>query len=231
MAGVHGERFYGYVDRVPGLGYVATQFFHFNFVPVFPLGSYVVPEAVAAAFAVPRRIPMNLKSVLVGYFRGWVGLATIVLFAVCGIQSIESIQDTKPGDAMTALAVAVAAVAYAAVWWAMIGSHKSWILAWLLVLAATGGYFAWDAANPLPPKPDNPFKAPVARGHRHRADLPDLFLYANGCLFALTALRAFDRAGRGRAYELGDILGVDEERINELLDGGREPTADDEPRA
>ncbi len=231
MAGVHGERLYGYVDRVPGLGYVATQFFHFNFVPIFPMGSYAVPEVVTAPLVTPRRIPLNLKSVLVGYFRGWVGLATIVLFAVCGIQSLEAILDAKPGDALAALAIGVGVVAYAAVWWAMIASHKSWLVAWLVVLAASGGYFAWDAANPPPPKPDNPFKAQLRPGQRNRADLPDLFLYANGCLFALAALRAFDRAGRGRAYELGDLLGADEERITELLDGGREPAADDEPRA
>jgi hypothetical protein len=222
MAGVHGERLYGYIDRVPGLCYVATQFFHFNFVPIFPLGTYLVLDSANAPPAMQHRcIGMNLKSVLIGYFRGWVGLATIILFAICAIQSLEAIVDTRPGDGLHALAIAVAALGYAAVWWAMIASHRSWIVAWFLVLAATGGYFAWDDANPPPPKPDNPFKAPAVRGHKHREDLPTYFL------FALTVLRTFDRAGRGRAFELGELLGVDEDGIRELLDGA--PKVDAEP--
>ncbi len=39
---VFGNRLFGKVDQVPGLFHVATKFFHVNFVPLFPLGSWVV---------------------------------------------------------------------------------------------------------------------------------------------------------------------------------------------
>lgn len=215
MAGVHGEHFYGVIDRVPGLCHVATKFYHFNFVPIVPMGTYLFLETVPAGHPMQaRRIPLSAKSLLLGYFRGWVGLATIILFAICGIQATEVILDGQRDDAIRALVYGIAIVAYGAVWWAIIGSHKSWIVCWLAVLAATGGYFAWDESNPPPPKPDNPFKAPMPRRQRERDELPMFFLYANGCLFALTVLRTFDRAGRSRAYELGEILGMTEENMD-----------------
>jgi hypothetical protein len=227
MAGVHGERLYGYVDRVPGLFRVATMFFHFNFVPIFPMGTYLVTEGpTAQAGFQGLRINLNLKSVLVGYFRGWVGLASIVLFAVCGIQSCEAIFDTNPSDAVRALTIAIAVVAYGSVWWAMIAYHRSWIVAWFVVLGATGGYFAWDSANPLPPKPANPFKAPFVAAQRHRDGLPDYFVWANGCLLSLVVLRTFDRASRGRAIELGERIGIDEEHMLEILNPAAPDIAD-----
>jgi hypothetical protein len=42
---LHGESLYGKVDQVPGLFHVATKFFHVNYLPLFPLGSYLVLEA------------------------------------------------------------------------------------------------------------------------------------------------------------------------------------------
>lgn len=217
MAGVHGERMYGYVDRVPGLCHVATQFFHFNFVPIFPLGSYLIQENAPVSQGIQgRRIGMSLKSVLVGYFRGWVGLATIVLFAICAIQAGETILDGQANDLAHVLVFGGLTLVYGCVWWAMLGSHKSWILAWLVVLAATGGYFWWDSANPVPPKPANPFKAPAFAGRKHREELPTLLLSANGCLFALAALRSFDNAGRAKAYELGELLGLSEDDMDEI---------------
>ncbi len=39
-----GTRFYGKVDHVPGLFHVATRFFHIQFFPLIPTGSYLVLE-------------------------------------------------------------------------------------------------------------------------------------------------------------------------------------------
>ena len=39
---VFGTKTYGKVDHLPGLFYVSTAFFHVNFVPLFPTGSYLI---------------------------------------------------------------------------------------------------------------------------------------------------------------------------------------------
>ncbi len=218
MAGVHGERMYGYVDRVPGLCYVATQFFHFNFVPLFPLGSYVVLEGSEAEQGFQgKRIGFNAKSLLLGYFRGWVGLAVIVLCAMCAIFAGEIWSDGA--DGLTRGLVICGLVAwYGCVWWVLIAWHKSWLFGWLVVLVGSGGYFAWDHENPPPPRPANmnPFRVALPKIQQHREELPLLLLCGNGCLFALAVMRTFDKAGRSRAYELGEILGVGEEQMDAI---------------
>ncbi|QEL15290.1 hypothetical protein [Limnoglobus roseus] len=218
MAGVHGEHMYGYVDRVPGLCYVSTRFFHINFVPLIPLGSFVVLEGTEAEQGFQgKRIGFNAKSVLLGYFRGWVGLAVIVLFGYCAIQAGEIWSDGA--DALTRGLVICGLVAwYGCVWWALIASHKSWLIGWLLVLAGSAGYFAWDHENPPPQKPANfnPFRAAPPKVQQHREELPTVLLYANGCLFALSVLRTFDKAGRSRAYALGELLGVGDEQMDAI---------------
>lgn len=216
MAGVHGEQFYGYVDRVPGLCYVATRFWHFNFVPLIPLGSFLVVEGSKTEQGFQGRpIGWNAKSLLLGYFRGWVGLAVIVLFAMCCIQAGEIWADGA--DELTLGGVIVGLVAfYGCVWWALVAWHRSWLFAWLAVLAGSGGYFAWDHENPPPPRPANPWKAAVPKRQREREELPTLLLAGNGCLFALSLMRSFDRAGRTRAYELGALLGLGDEQMDEV---------------
>jgi hypothetical protein len=42
MLYVFGTKTYGKVDHLPGLFYVSTAFFHINFVPLFPTGSYLI---------------------------------------------------------------------------------------------------------------------------------------------------------------------------------------------
>lgn len=230
MAGVHGERMYGYADRVPGLCYVATQFWHFNFVPLVPLGSYLVMEGSEGEKGFQgKRIGFNAKSLLLGYFRGWVGLAVIVLFVICSIQAYEIWSDGADGLTL-GLVIGGLVLFYGCVWWALIAWHKSWLFAWLVVLVGSGGYFAWDHENPPPPRPANPWIVAVPKRQREREELPTLLLAGNGCLFALSALRAFDKAGRNRAYELGELLGLTDEQMDAVWEKatGRaaEPEAD-----
>lgn len=230
MAGVHGERMYGYVDRVPGLCYVATRFWHFNFVPVVPLGSFLVLEGTEGEQGFQgKKIGFNAKSVLLGYFRGWAGLAVIGLFAYCAITAHELWSDNA--DAVTQGLVICGLVGwYASVWWALLATHKSWLFGWLVVLAGSGGYFAWDHENPPPPKPANfnPFRDARPKFQKHRDDLPTFLLAANGCLFALSVLRTFDRAGRSRAYELGESLGVSDEQMDRIWEkASGQPPPDD----
>lgn len=39
-----GQNFYGKIDRVPGLFYVATQFIHLFYIPLIPMGAHLVLE-------------------------------------------------------------------------------------------------------------------------------------------------------------------------------------------
>jgi len=59
---------YGKTDEVPGLFHVATKFEHMFFVPILPQGSYLILNPVEPT-GIP--IPCSLKSVLLGYGRGW----------------------------------------------------------------------------------------------------------------------------------------------------------------
>jgi hypothetical protein len=61
-----GERLYGKVDQIPGLFYVGTKFFYFQFIPLFPVRSYLVFVGHE-----DRGVPIGLswKSVLFAYLR------------------------------------------------------------------------------------------------------------------------------------------------------------------
>lgn len=86
MAGVHGEHLYGQVDRVPGLFYVSTLFWHFNYIPIVPLRSYIVLDGSEDGDTFHgKKIPFQLKSVLVGYLRGWLGATAIFSATFSGL--------------------------------------------------------------------------------------------------------------------------------------------------
>lgn len=79
MLVVHGTRFYGKVDRVPGLCYVRTRFYHVQFVPLIPLESFVLVEGTNEERG--QKIPLSIKSVLTA----WVRTALVLLAAGYGI--------------------------------------------------------------------------------------------------------------------------------------------------
>jgi hypothetical protein len=60
-----GKSQFGKVDQVPGLFYVATDFFHINYIPLIPMSSYVIVEETGAV--VP--MPVSVKSVFFAYGR------------------------------------------------------------------------------------------------------------------------------------------------------------------
>src|SRR5258706_11011021 len=78
MITVYGSRLYGKVDQVPGEFYVATEFFHSNFITVWPQRSWLIfHEAKEGWYGV--RIPMSLKSVAVAYLRCACTLCAVAL--------------------------------------------------------------------------------------------------------------------------------------------------------
>ncbi len=219
MAGVHGERLYGYVDRVPGLFFVASKFFHFNFVPIFPLGSFLVLEkSLQNGPKTEIRIPMSWKSVFVGYFRGWVGLITFILFIIAGGEIHGLIKSEKPPQGILVLVFVCAAIIGLSIFWTVIGWNRTWIITWGIVLAASGAYLYWESTLPPPPKQANPFKPEPRGGLRQREKANQFVLTANACLLALSVLRQLDRASLRRTRELCERLGWESEQIDALMD-------------
>jgi len=65
---IFGTRFFGQVDRVPGLMCVRTKFFHINFLPLIPLEGWFVLGQEGNQWR-GRAIPMSGKSVLTAWMR------------------------------------------------------------------------------------------------------------------------------------------------------------------
>jgi hypothetical protein len=84
---VWGTKLYGRIEKVPGLGHIATQFGHLMFLPLIPTQSYFVLEESSHTF---HGIPLGVsrKSVLAGY-----GFAYSILLILAGIGSIGHIND------------------------------------------------------------------------------------------------------------------------------------------
>jgi hypothetical protein len=104
---IYGTRLMGKVDHVENLGYVSTQFFHLNFVPLIPTGSYLILAENGDDFR-GVSLPLSFKSILVawlraGSFLAFVGftIGTLISFAsnkqdvlsgiTCGVIAVASI--------------------------------------------------------------------------------------------------------------------------------------------
>lgn len=67
---IQGKRFAGRVDQIPGVLYVATRFDHVYYVPLVPLGSYIILEESGEGGGLRgRKIELNPKSLLAAYGR------------------------------------------------------------------------------------------------------------------------------------------------------------------
>lgn len=96
-----GTRLYGKVDHVPGLFYVATHFAYVQFIPLFPTTSYLIIDGTEGSQGFQGvKVPMNGKSVLFGYLRAFLTLASIGLIVAGGV--------TVAKDALPAVVMIVA---------------------------------------------------------------------------------------------------------------------------
>lgn len=86
MVIISGVRFAGKVDAVPRIGHVATRFFHLYWIPLIPVGTFLVTAEKDDDFT-GFPLPLNAKSIVVGYLRtiGWVGLAAAVVAAFMAV--------------------------------------------------------------------------------------------------------------------------------------------------
>jgi hypothetical protein len=88
---VFGTRMYGQVDRMPE-GYVATQFFHIWFIPLFPIKSLLVTEDTGGDGVRGISLGWSGKSILAAYFRAAGVVATLVsggFAAVCLLGGLD----------------------------------------------------------------------------------------------------------------------------------------------
>jgi hypothetical protein len=90
-----GQDYYGKVDVVPDLCYVATRFFHVNLIPLIPLESSIVLIGTGKG-SKPKtvKIALNLKSILFAWLRM---LLTIGLIGMTAVAVIETEQCIWPG--------------------------------------------------------------------------------------------------------------------------------------
>lgn len=119
---IMGKRFYGQVDLVPGLFYVATTFVHLFWFPLIPLGTSIViensrhtTEGGNTAYMV-QRTSFSFKSFLMAYFRGILIFAMVLALAIPAIIAsgiLEGVKTpvTDPQIWATTVAVFVASLA------------------------------------------------------------------------------------------------------------------------
>ena len=96
-----GQRLLGKVDRVPGKYHVATLFWHFCYLPLIPLGTFIVlSEQMQGMNTTFRgvRIPFSAKSYVVAWVRtaviglfiiSWIATVTLFAVAVSGTKEIN----------------------------------------------------------------------------------------------------------------------------------------------
>ena len=97
---VWGKRFYGKVGARDG-SYVRSLFGHLMFMPLFPLGSYLVVKAPSGKDAV-FKLPLHGLSLLAGYARLWsLGAAVMAL----GMLTDPTLSIAGAGVGMLAVAV------------------------------------------------------------------------------------------------------------------------------
>lgn len=86
----YGERPYGKCDVVPELFYVATWFFHINFVPLVPLGTRLVLGKSGNSYRM-MKIPLSIRSL--GY--AWLRTLSFLGAIGCGIWAFAAINDQR----------------------------------------------------------------------------------------------------------------------------------------
>ena len=81
MVIITGQKPYGKCDVVPGLFYVATLFFHFDYIPLIPLGTkLILSQKGKQYFAI--NLPFSFKSLALAWSRAGLLVASIVFGAL-----------------------------------------------------------------------------------------------------------------------------------------------------
>jgi hypothetical protein len=205
---IFGERLGGKVDRVPGLFYVGTMFFHVDYIPLIPLRSYIIFQGTEQGEAFQgKQIKLSGRSVLAGLLRGWLGLATIIAAAIAGF-ALTSLALGEIAPGFVAPLVATAAIC-GAFFFVLVSSKRSvyLVLAGLIAASLTAWFACQYAVK------ENPAFGVIHEGNL--SQLPTL-LIANLAAFLYTLTRLFDRASYDRALRMADELGLERNVIEAI---------------
>ena len=193
---IYGTRCYGYVDRVPGFCYVATQFGHLNYLPLFPTKSFVIVEGSEEGDGFRGfELGVSGKSALAGYIRGWGGIAGTVACGFAGYWAGTAFGGS-PWNVVLAVLLPILAVVSFFIW-----NSKLWIPIQGVIHAVTLAALLMPVAG--------------------RGDRETLLIsvgIANGLLVLYSLTRLWDHASRERAIELVQAMGMDRETAEEMLD-------------
>ena len=117
---IYGSRLFGSVDRLSNGRFVATRFAHVWYIPLIPMGSWLVTSSDGSGWH-GSRIPLSVRSVLMAYTRVMLSVIAIVA-AVCAMGKLD---DSFNHEA-----------------------HVTALIAWLCVAAmAIGTNFVWRRAS------------------------------------------------------------------------------------
>jgi hypothetical protein len=205
---IFGERLGGKVDRVPGLFYVGTMFFHVDYVPLIPLRSYIIFQGTEQGEAFQgKQIKLSSRSVLAGLLRGWLGLVTIIAAAIAGFALTSlALSEIAPGFVAPLVATAVICAAF---FFVLVSSKRSvyLVLAGLIAASLTAWFACQYAVK------ENPAFGVIHEGNL--SQLPTL-LVANLAAFLYTLTRLLDRASYDRALRMADELGLERNVIEAI---------------
>jgi hypothetical protein len=116
MVVVFGTRLYGKVDQVPGVFYVATRFFHVQFVPLLPVGSVLIIDGTESdGNYTGASIGLSGKSVLFAYLRLLLFLGGIIT-GIVGVVALFSALDNK-ASMVQAISFLVLGPVMLVMWW------------------------------------------------------------------------------------------------------------------
>jgi hypothetical protein len=205
---IFGERLGGKVDRVPGLFYVGTMFFHVDYVPLIPLRSYIIFQGSEQGEGFQgKQIKLSGRSVLAGLIRGWLGLATIIAAAISGFAlSSLALGEIAPGIAAPLVATAAICGAF---FFVLVSSKRGvyLVLAGLIAASLTAWFACQYAVR------ENPVFGVIHEGNL--SQLPTL-LVANLAAFFYTLTRLLNHASYDRALRMADELGLDKNVVEAI---------------
>jgi hypothetical protein len=108
---IFGTRIYGKMDHVPGLFYIGTSFVHINFVPLIPLGSYLIIDDGSGENGIS--CPFHLTSLLMAWVRP-AGVLVALWAAGYAIFSSTLVLEARIG--FVVLACVAVAMVYLSYW-------------------------------------------------------------------------------------------------------------------
>lgn len=193
---------YGRVDRVPGLFHVSSNFLYFNWLPLVPLGSVLVPEKDATRLGLKEQaVGLSGRSILAGYTRFYMRLAFVGVGSVAARSWLHFWFNGRVVDRLDTWVVVWLALGLWIVTQAARAYFNRWLLATALLSVMVAG-LAWQAMDEMKQDPKL----------QQRARYIQLFRLSGwgavGLLLFLGAVDRFNHPSPFRAAELAESLGI-----------------------